>query len=216
MLVKVGLSVEAARLHQEVENEMRAEALEKFRAEHDGMDYAQWKAKTGQHVGFSMNAGELFRRIKAKKTDHQAIMNRAYDRWQKSKNPHWTMQQFWDQLDPQERFAVFTGKLNQQVENGGFLQWNMNEYGTPEVVDYLLETLPRLNTKAVLAVVELLKQYQDAAKMLDEEIDEGEAEATDTFMGNVEHLDTEYYAINEQFMKDVQHALDTGSWKEVK
>jgi len=67
MIVKIPMSEEAARAHQEVEEEMRVEALERFKATHDGMDYAEWKAKTGQHIGFSMNAGELFRRIRAKR-----------------------------------------------------------------------------------------------------------------------------------------------------
>ena len=143
--------------------------------------------------------------------DHQGILDKCYDRWQKS-DPMWPMEEFWEQLDPEEYFAVMTGKLNQQVENGGFLQWYDNQYGTAEIVNYLIETLPRLNTVSCMQVVELLRQYKEAVEMRDEWDEEDDR--YENFSGNVEPLDTAYYAINEQFMRDVQEALNKGTWRD--
>lgn len=149
---------------------------------------------------------------------HQEIMDKAYKRWQESKPPQWSKQEFWDQLDAQERFAIHIGNMNYQVQNGGFSQWHTNDYGVPEVVGYLLRVLPKINTAAALKVVELLKQYRDAVDLFDESDKENSygdpiENAYEDFYDNLSPLDTEYYVVNEQFMADVQRSLDTGSWK---
>jgi len=61
---------------------------------------------------------------------HQAILNVCYYKWQHE--PEWT---YSDMLDYAKetygdiaRFAVLVGKLNQQVCNGGFLQYFDNGY----------------------------------------------------------------------------------------
>lgn len=154
---------------------------------------------------------------------HQEIIGECYDRWKdhNAADPvnAWSFEDFWDQLSSKERFAISTGKLNQQVENGGFLQWYHNGYGIPDVVTYLLRVLPRVKTASSLKVEDLLRQYNDAVELYDENEDkENEYGGMNQvvygdFSKNLDSLDTLYYTVNEQFMADVQHSLDTGSWK---
>lgn len=66
-------------------------------------------------------------------------MDRAYDRWQKA---HWSQENFWAQLSPREKVAVYVGNLNNQVCNGGFSQWVFNGYS--DCSEELLQILPLL------------------------------------------------------------------------
>jgi hypothetical protein len=141
---------------------------------------------------------------------HQSLMDKAYDRWQ---NKGWSKEEFHDSLDAKERFAVHTGNFNYQVENGGFVQWWDNRYGTPATVDFLLRACDRINTSTALQVKELVKQFKSIMRDKDprKHMDEGEWE--DIYASLEEAgLDKKYYEINEQFMKDCESHLKNGGY----
>jgi len=62
----------------------------------------------------------------------QKLMDEAYEIWQKEENEKWSFEDFIinvrDTLGDLHYFAVISGKMNQQVENGGWFQWHDNEY----------------------------------------------------------------------------------------
>lgn len=69
----------------------------------------------------------------------QKHVNTAYDIWGKHKD--WDMERFWLHLSYPQKVAVFCGKLNEQVENGGFRQWDDNGYSecSSDLIKILLE-----------------------------------------------------------------------------
>lgn len=128
----------------------------------------------------------------------QNLMTIAYDRWESG----WSKQDFWDQLNADERFAVFVGNLNYQVENGGFSQWWSNRYAEPEVVGYLLRACERVGTEAALKVGELLKRFVKATRgKYEDEFSEVEWSE----IANVlEELDSQYDEVKAQFLADCE------------
>jgi hypothetical protein len=135
----------------------------------------------------------------------EGIMEGAYDRWQAN---NWSQQEFWDQLDAAERFTVFIGNMNYQVENGGFIQWWDNYYATEENVRYILRACDRIGTEAsqnvsfiLSKVLQILSPYDPRHPSMDEE----------TFEEIYEHLsalDTIYYQIHERFLRDCEVYLN--------
>ena len=77
------------------------------------------------------------------------LMSNAYDRWRT--NGDWTKEDFFDQLSDHERIAVCFGNLNQQVGNGGFMQWADNGYYRPETMDVLRDTLAAIKERSSAA-----------------------------------------------------------------
>ena len=61
---------------------------------------------------------------------HQAIMNVGYDWWQNTKGASMEdmILHVREKYGPVAEFAILFGKFNQQVENGGILQWIDNGY----------------------------------------------------------------------------------------
>ena len=57
--------------------------------------------------------------------DHQTLMNQAYKKWE---NNDIRREEFLLLLSPVEKLAVILGNFNYQVCNGGFSQWNYNDY----------------------------------------------------------------------------------------
>lgn len=109
-----------------------------------------------------------------------------------------------------EKKAVVLGKLNYQVENGGFYQWVDNGYVSS--IEYLLLVLKEMDTETSKKVAELLENIRPFVisgvkntgcfgkyLTLDHE----------DVMDNIEfnYLDDEYYNINEKFMEDCEEFL---------
>ncbi len=135
---------------------------------------------------------------------HQELMDRAYDRWQSEDN-NWSKQDFYDQLDAKERLAVFTGNFNYQVCNGGFGQWDGNGYASSEVIGYLQRLLKRIDTENSLKVLALLERFRRARETFK---DYGEDdEAHEDYVDKLDDLDTAFYAINDQFLVEVEAEL---------
>lgn len=136
---------------------------------------------------------------------HQEIMDHAYHAW--GHHQEWSQEEFLDQLNAVERFAVHTGNLNYQVENGGWAQWADNGYASDETVAYLRRQL----LKGGPASVNVLHIMERALPML-KELDNaaGDEDVSDIY-AQLDPLCSEYYAINEAFMGEVeQRILD---WK---
>lgn len=143
---------------------------------------------------------------------HQQLMDTAYNRWN-AELKNCSKIEFFDSLSAQERFAVHTGNLNYQVENGGFSQWGptCNNYGTPETCAYLLRALDRVGTPTAASVKLLLTKAQDAWKGYNPNKYREEDEDDEVFV-RLNELDTEYYEVNEQFMRDCEAHLQKGAW----
>lgn len=112
----------------------------------------------------------------------QALMNVPYDRWrqhnaavqQDLKDGKITLkiakQRMWSFTDmlangcdnEKQQAACVLGKLNQQVENGGFIQWVDNGYAS-ESWDLLSEILPQMGpaSKEVLELCNEIMAYVD-------------------------------------------------------
>jgi len=86
-----------------------------------------------------------------KKLDHQQIMDQAYKKWT---DKSWDLSDFINVLDRVEREAVVLGKLNQQVENGGFMQWIDNGYCDAHyyIIQFLLKTVSTRYEKVLKAL----------------------------------------------------------------
>lgn len=129
---------------------------------------------------------------------HQALMDKAYESW----TDEMSMQQFWDSLSPNMREAVLIGNLNYQVENGGFMQWFGNGYGTVENGLEIVMVMCRLETPACLKVAELVEHAM--VIQWAHETDEPEEE---WYEKDFNHLDIDFYKVNEQMMADYEASL---------
>lgn len=139
-------------------------------------------------------------------TKHETLMDAAYDRWQA--DHRMSKEDFWDQLSADERLAVFTGNFNYQVCNGGFSQWDGNDYATEEVVGYLDRLLTRMDTECSLKVRALLRKFAKAQSRWNEARGSyGEERAWEAFAEELEPLDTAFYKINEQFLVEIEALL---------
>jgi hypothetical protein len=86
---------------------------------------------------------------------HQELMDKAYDLWRTHKD--WSYPIFIDNLDMVSRRAVVLGNLNYQVCNGGFTQWEDNQY--MENSGFVL--------KAVLTDIQGKLEYNELQKALE-------------------------------------------------
>ena len=151
---------------------------------------------------------------------HQALLNIAYDEWQKHDN--WDME---DMLDYARSFgdivklAVLLGKYNQQVQNGGHSQYFDNGYSgshnykghTGDYYNYDIPlTLNMLNlmmkhglntTENGKAVVKIIEEFIDITSGWCREDDE---EDEDNSMPDYSNLDTKYYKVCGGWMKDLE------------
>lgn len=155
---------------------------------------------------------------------HQALLNIAYDGWQKNKD--WTMEdmlQYALEFGSVVQLAVLLGKYNQQVTNGGHSQYfdngysgdhkyksrNYYNYDVPRSVRMLelmqkfkLDTLPR-GEKVAAYIGEFIDRTQsfESGNSYDSYYEDCEE---DDSMPNYDDLDTAYYEINEDWMKDLE------------
>jgi len=133
----------------------------------------------------------------------QALMDAAYARWQA--NDRWSRDQFRDQLDAAERFAVSMGNMNYQVENGGWKQWWDNGYAVPEVVGYIGRMLTQVDTETSKEVRAIMGEFWQEVESIDpKSVDEDEWQdicAVD------DELSPRFYKINAQFLKDCEEYI---------
>lgn len=121
---------------------------------------------------------------------HQAIMDIAYDKWQKHnrkveeelqnipeeqrreyyKKNAWDMQDWLLTLSKREQEAVALGKLNQQVCNGGWAQWVSNNYAA----DTMIYLKPALKNLPQTKEIKLIRKIVDNVETICEQNEWGE------------------------------------------
>jgi hypothetical protein len=124
----------------------------------------------------------------------QDVMDSAYKKWV----PDTSYYDFLLSLTPTERAIVVIGNLNYQVENGGFSQWKDNRYN--DGAEFLFHALKEVGTPLAKQVEDLVTKY------LDSEPDNSSWDEDDSWNegGDGDGLDSEFYKINSDFMKEVQ------------
>lgn len=145
-----------------------------------------------------------------KKDFHQNLMDESYDLWKKEKNKNLSYVDFLDQVEKElsllHKVSVIFGKLNYQVENGGFLQWYDNGYSCS--IEELIETL-EVN-KQFNEVLKILENVRDSLEYLEDgekEVKKVSYEYQDLFKETLKNYcrddfdrcDKEFYKYNDKF-----------------
>lgn len=122
----------------------------------------------------------------------QKVMTAAYDKWVHGMSHN----KFVMSLAPNERRAVVIGNLNYQVGNGGFIQWDDNQYS--KNLSFLEDALEVINTDSSKQVLSIVKEFM---KCLEKQHKAG-YDSTYDDMAN--ECDNKYYAIQDKFLNDVE------------
>lgn len=153
----------------------------------------------------------------------QALCNIAYERWQEGGDLHGkTYDVFVEQLDDIFRIAVQLKNLNYQVENGGFLQWEVNGFSIDcDEIQDAIQTF--ISTPACLEVLDIVQCWVGDVGFLDETLEtfkkasryahfailEDSRDEFEEFIYKkrsivLGELDKRYYGINKEFMDDIE------------
>lgn len=92
-------------------------------------------------------------------TLHEQLMNKAYDFWQKED----VDRSIFLKLIPFiEKVAVQFGNLNYQVNNGGFSQWQFNQYDSDleDLIQAFRYGAESLKIESFVKVLEILERYE--------------------------------------------------------
>ncbi len=136
--------------------------------------------------------------------NHQETMDKAYEVWRAT--PTLSFADFLRELSARERFAVVLGKLNHQVQNGGWSQWVGNGYA--RAVGDAQWALRKLNTKASREALEIIDTIVAAtAHCVDGPPgDDYACEVTGTLDDEL-GLDARYYVIDDTLMAEAEAFL---------
>lgn len=143
---------------------------------------------------------------------HQQLMDKAYDKFGDEDN----LSDWYNKLDYTEKTAVAIGKLNQQVENGGFLQWYDNGYANVMVNDAesILDSMEQ--TEEVTSVLKLLQEYKKIKSEYDDakeekygygDDDDDDYDGWEDFVSDLSGLNNRFYKSNEGMMAQVNKKL---------
>lgn len=136
---------------------------------------------------------------------HQQLMNEAYAQWQQGDPASYD--EFVESLDEAHQAAVLLGKLNYQVENGGFVQWYRNGYSSQ--IERLKGYLDQLPTGK--RVRQLLTQFEclveDATTEEDDTSGLGIDEVDWQSIRLLRELDAQYYQIRSSCLKECEDWL---------
>ncbi len=161
----------------------------------------------------------------------QGLMDKSYDRWQNGDLKDKSKKDFLDALDSQQTQATLLGNLNYQVGNGGFSQWVGNGYALS--FDHLWKVMELIPGDAANKVRGMLKEMEpfilkdkdwtkdrgfgwnywredesrDRYDSYDEDEEEEYEEETHEGYEMAKSLDDKYYAINRQFMDEIEAFL---------
>lgn len=112
--------------------------------------------------------------------------------------------------DDRERHAVILGKLNQQVQNGGWLQWIDNGYG-PDTVDDLVEILDKLGPVGAKVRQMIVDIDEDLIKIENGALDALEGDEWEDLSNNLDSVCTAFYDVNDAFEAEVEAFLARGT-----
>ena len=158
---------------------------------------------------------------------HQTIINIMYEHWQSvNLNYNEILQWVEDNYAELARFAVQIGKFNQQVNNGGFIQYYNNGYcgdiddaeSNMELHHKLVNMMKKIQLKnttvsEVLKIINSLDIELDLEKYVEEEIYNDDTDTVDyevidnddymsiTNINMLDKLDDSYYKVTDEFMK---------------
>jgi tetratricopeptide (TPR) repeat protein len=154
----------------------------------------------------------------AERTTWDRLVNRAFRRWNENfDDPRWC------QSDPLSRKAVLLNRLNEQIFNGGLLQWIANGYGA--WVDDVIEAAEEVGTDAAREVAATLKEVSRilkarpearwealgefmAAPVVDGQVGREDLEAHQEFLEAVYSCEDRYYGAQSQFVIDVEEWVE--------
>ena len=123
----------------------------------------------------------------------QKIMDKAYNKWEGNES----MREWFEELTPIERKAVAIGKLHQQVNNGGFFQWDDNGYSFQMFT--ILSTLNKMKqTPEIIKLKSILHRFE---RLKDEGFDDDEY---DYWYPKLDELDNEYYKIGDKLLRQYE------------
>ena len=155
----------------------------------------------------------------------QGHLNNAFAKWENDMGKD----EYFKSLDGAEAVATYLGKMNYQVENGGWLQWWDNGYATEHVTSEIAAILVNIRRfisnmvnsedggierlqierehEAVLAVYSIfgklepyIQDWIEAEAAPYDEVDEYVYQSAD-------HLCNAYYDVNENFLAAVERYL---------
>lgn len=150
----------------------------------------------------------------------QALVDRAYDRWEshnrdvrssanrgdisaeQAKKQMWSFGDMLSHCDHDETPAVLLGKLNQQIDNGGIMQWVENGYAT-DTQSQLAELMPQIGQVSITIwnkVETFLNNWTIDGEFRfgsDEEVDELACEY------EAEMLDKYFYKVSDEWHREV-------------
>lgn len=133
---------------------------------------------------------------------HQTLMDRAYAKY-KGHND-WDNETFLDHCDLAERFAIVLGNFNYQVENGGFIQWWDNRYGTPRTMEELKRYLTQIGTDKAMKALELVNKFANIVRGKNPRTNSFDEDEWNGVSEKTSKLDSTYYNINGELMEDVE------------
>ncbi len=169
-----------------------------------------------------MKATEALKQAVLRRTDeidtdgyHQTIMNIMYEQWQKENAMSYSdiLNWFGTTYGSLAKFAVLIGKYNQQVCNGGHIQYFDNGYADGKggfMSDHdpsipLHKELIKLFTNANLDD-DISQQVLRILKCFEIELDEEEELEDFSYLST---LDSRYYQINDAFMNILERYFES-------
>lgn len=142
---------------------------------------------------------EVFKNIIYSKTDSfwEFVMDDCYDLWDSKMNRN----NFLDNLSDYEKLSVQFGNFNDQVQNGGLIQWDQNGYS--DDIDDLISFLKTSDYSDKDKFIYILNYFSYIKKEVNklDKYNDWYNEDYNTRMETLDHCDKEYCKIQ-------------GSWKE--
>lgn len=133
----------------------------------------------------------------------QEIMDRAYEAWQA--HPETSFDDFGDLWNAAQRVVVPFGNLNQQVENGGFLQWEGNGYAKRDLGYLLHKTSGKGGALGEVHKLLLKFRARSDGRRSWYEVPDDDEDGRETY----DDLDSRYYAIDQdQLWREVMELAD--------
>ncbi len=189
-----------------------------------------------QNVTFKQDNGEFFAGHIKKSDESNDVLDPGHffievapSEDEKEEHPAWQLRlsyahAFWQITDDSyedilKRFekepdvvdAMVLGKLNYQVENGGFAQWHDNGYSI--AIKETLAAIKKIGTETAMKVYELVDSMSEELRQLERakrrhandrfRRDEDDEEPELSGIG-LDNLDNRYYELNKQFVADIE------------
>ncbi len=148
---------------------------------------------------------EVFKDIIYSKIDSlwQFVMNKSYEKWEDGLS----RDEFLNKLTDYEKLAVMFGNFNYQVENGGLIQWDDNDYSKDLNSLYAFLDDCDYNQKAkFMQVLDDFSYVKTAIEELDR-CNDWYDEDCQTRLKSLNYYDKDYYAIQDDWKNYFENYL---------